>query len=258
MKSDVNPGIRRQAGSPPYECWNLFIDTRMFKNISKYYKEAKKSNPNFSMALERVEVFISLQYARRIYGKSHSPHFLWNKTYGPRIFPKTMSRACFMKVNRFLRFDNKDQRSQRITTDKFVHPRETLKDFVSNCQYNYAPEWSFAIDEQLFPVINRCTFIVFMPNKLDNIGMNFWVLTEVKSKYVCDLLPYLGALEKKQRNGKTLAEDVVMRLTDCLQRNRGCNITTDNFFTSVQVAALLQSKEITVVGTVRGKSKRLP
>ena len=45
-----------------------------------------------------------------------------------------------------------------------------------------------------------------------------------------------------------------MRLTDCLQRNRGYNITTDNFFTSVQVAALLQSKEITVVKTVRGNS----
>ena len=43
-----------------------------------------------------------------------------------------------------------------------------------------------------------------------------------------------------------------------MQRNRGYNITTDNFFTSVQVAALLQSKEITVVKTVRGNSKGLP
>ena len=44
-----------------------------------------------------------------------------------------------------------------------------------------------------------------------------------------------------------MAEDVVMRLTDCLQRNRGYNITTGKFLTSIQVAALLQSKEITVV-----------
>ena len=48
-----------------------------------------------------------------------------------------------------------------------------------------------------------------------------------------------------------------MRLTDCVQKNRGYNITTHNFFTSVQVAALLQSKEITVVKTVRGNSKGL-
>ena len=43
-----------------------------------------------------------------------------------------------------------------------------------------------------------------------------------------------------------------MRLTNCLQKNRGYNIT------SVQVAALLQSKEITVVETVRVNSKGLP
>ena len=49
-----------------------------------------------------------------------------------------------------------------------------------------------------------------------------------------------------------------MRFTDCLQRNRRYNITTDNFFTSVHVAALLQSKEITVVRTVRANSKELP
>ena len=163
-----------------------------------------------------------------------------------------------MEVNRFLRFDRKDQRSQRLATDKFVHIRETLEDFVSNCQYNYAPEWGLTIDEHLFPIKNRCPFIAFMSNKPDKFGKKFWVLAEVKSKYVCNLLPYLGALEKKQRNGKTLAEDVVMRFTDCLQRNRGYNITTDKFFISVQAAALLQSKKITVVGTLHGISKEPP
>ena len=48
-----------------------------------------------------------------------------------------------------------------------------------------------------------------------------------------------------------------MSLTDCLQTNGAYNITTDNFFSSVEVAALLQSKEITVIETVRANSKRL-
>ena len=107
-----------------------------------------------------------------------------------------------MEVNRFLKFDHKGQRSQRLTTDKFVYIRETLEDFVSNCQYNYVPEWSLTIAEQLFPMTNRCSFIVFMPNKPDKFGMKFWVLAEVKSKYVCNLLPYLGALEKNSEMGK--------------------------------------------------------
>ena len=169
----------------------------MLKNIqANTTREAKKSNPNFSMALERLEAFISLQYARGICGKSHPLHFFWNKTYGPRIFTETMFRACFMEVNRFLRFDNKDQRSQRLTTDKFVHIQETLEDFGSICQYNYAPEWSLTIDEQLFSMKNRCPFIAVVLNKADKFGMKFCTLAGVKSKYVCNLLPYWGALEK--------------------------------------------------------------
>ena len=110
----------------------------------------------------------------------------------------------------------------------------------------------------LFPTKNRSPFIVFMPSKPNKFGMKLWVLAEVKSKYVCNLLTYLGPSEKNQRNGKTLAKNVAMRLTDCLQRNHGNNITTDSFFTSVQVAALLQGKKITVIGTFRANSKKLP
>ena len=81
--------------------------------------------------------------------------------------------------------------------------------------------------------------------------MKFWVMTEVESKYVYNLLPYLGAFEKEQRNGKPLAEDVILRFTESIHNKAGYNVTTDNFFTSVHVASLLQQKKITIVGTVR-------
>ena len=51
--------------------------------------------------------------------------------------------------------------------------------------------------------------------------MKFWILAEVSSKYVCNILPYLDALEEEQRNGRLLSEDVVMRLTNKLDRNGG-------------------------------------
>ena len=97
-----------------------------------------------------------------------------------------------------------------------------------------------------------------MPNKPDKFGMKFWILTEVSSKYVCNILLYLGALEKEQRNGRPLSEDVVMRLTRNLDRNGGYNITTDNFFTSVHLAVLLSQENMTIVGNVRANSKGLP
>ena len=122
---------------------------------------------------------------------------------------------------------------------------------------NYTPDWTLTIDEQLFPMKSRCPFIVFMPNKPDKFGIKFWVLAEVESKYVYNLLPYLGAFEKEQRNGRPLAEDVAMRLTECIHDKGGYNVTTDNFFTSVHVAKLLTQKKISIVGTLRNNSKRI-
>ena len=168
-----------------------------------------------------------------------------------------MARDCFVEIKRFLRFDDKDRRRQRVEKDKFVHIRELFEAFTSNCLYNYTPEWSLTIDEQLFPMKNRCPFIVFMPKKPDKFGMKFWVLAEVSSKYVCNILPYLGALGKEQRNGKPLAEDVVMRLTAGFHK-RGYNVTTNIFFTTVKVAELLQEKNTTLVGTVRANVKGIP
>ena len=145
-----------------------------------------------------------------------------------------------------------------MENNKFVvHIREIFEAFASNCLYNYSPEWSLTIDEQLFPIKNRFPFVVYMPNKPDKFGMKFWVLAEVSSKYVCNILPYLGALEKEQRKGKPLAEDVVMRLTESFHR-KGYNITTDNFFTTVEVAWLLQEKGTTLAETVRVNVKGIP
>ena len=80
-----------------------------------------------------------------------------------------------------------------------------------------------------------------MPNKPDKIGMKFWALAEVSSNYVCNFLPYLEYSEKEQLNEKLLADDVVMRITAGFHKN-GYNVTTDNFFTTVKVAGLLQEK----------------
>ena len=65
-----------------------------------------------------------------------------------------MVRDCFLEIKKFIRFDNKDRRRQRLTKDKFVHIREQLENFVTNCLFNYTPDSSLITDEQLFPTKN--------------------------------------------------------------------------------------------------------
>ena len=67
-----------------------------------------------------------------------------------------------------------------------------------------------------------------MPNKPDKYGIKFWLLVEVDSKYVSNIIPYLGAAEKEMRGNQTLAENVVVRLIEPL-KNRGYNVCCDNF-----------------------------
>ena len=63
------------------------------------------------------------------------------------------------------------------------------------------------------PCKSRCSFVTYMPNKPNKYGIKFWVLVDVKSKYVSNIFPYLGTQEKEQRGDTPLAESVVMRLT---------------------------------------------
>ena len=128
VKPEFNPALRHKAAASPYEYWKLIIDNSMLKTIQAHTtREAKKRNSDFELSPEKLEAFIGLQYIRGIYGKGHPVEFLWNKEYGPKMLCNTMARDCFVKIKRFLRFDNKDRPRQRMENDKFVHIREILK-----------------------------------------------------------------------------------------------------------------------------------
>ena len=89
-----------------------------------------------------------------------------------------------------------------------------------------------------------------MPNKPDKYGIKFWVMVDVNSKYVSNIIPHLGAQEKNERGGVPLAESVLMKLAQHVT-GKGYNITCDNFFTSLQLAKRLANEKISIVGTMR-------
>ncbi|KAK2579991.1 hypothetical protein KPH14_012297 [Odynerus spinipes] len=95
-----------------------------------------------------------------------------------------------------------------------------------------------------------------MPNKPDKFGINFWLAADVQSKYLINGFPYLGKDEIRP-SGVPLNEFVVLNLVDnyvhCVR-----NITTDNFFTSVQLAKKLLAKKTSLVGTMRTNKRELP
>ena len=60
-------------------------------------------------------------HARGITGSNDMPyHTLWTENWGMPLCKKTISMSHFGKILRFLHFDTKSDRSQRLKTDRFA------------------------------------------------------------------------------------------------------------------------------------------
>ena len=239
--------------------FSLIIDRYIMEHIVKC-SEAEATRvleTGWKLSRAKLDAFIGLLYARGAYeSKNLKIAHLWNKTWGSSFFPRTMSRNDFSQIMRFIRFDNKTERSQRLRTDKFALISDIWDRFVQNSQISYKPGEYITVDEQLFPTKARCRFTQYMPNKPDKFGIKFWLAADVRSKYVVNAYPYLGKDENRCAS-TPLGEYIVLKL---MEPYMGCgrNVTTDNYFTSVSLVSKLLHKRTTLVGTIRANKKELP
>ena len=95
-----------------------------------------------------------------------------------------------------------------------------------------------------------------MPNKPDKFGIKFWMATDVDTKYMLHSIPYLGKDDSRPA-GVKFGEHVVLQLIEPY-RKTGRNVTTDNFFTSVNLAKTLRQQGTSIVGTVNRIRKEIP
>ena len=123
--------------------------------ICKYTNEEaqRRGDELFTVSLAELETFIGLQYARGIYGKDHPVAFFWSKRYGIPIFYENMSRDYFLKILKYLRFDDKKNRVRSGPgADKFAPIRQAFENFTNQCQKKYTRKFLLTVDEQLMPL----------------------------------------------------------------------------------------------------------
>ncbi|KAL2743814.1 piggyBac transposable element-derived protein 4-like, partial [Vespula maculifrons] len=76
-----------------------------------------------------------------------------HKKLGPKIFSETMNRNKFAEIIlRIIYFDKKNERIQRLQTDKFA--------LVSEIS-----ETTIIVDEQLFPTKAKCKYTQYITNQ---------------------------------------------------------------------------------------------
>uniref|UniRef100_A0A674PP83 PiggyBac transposable element-derived protein domain-containing protein n=2 Tax=Takifugu rubripes TaxID=31033 RepID=A0A674PP83_TAKRU len=207
------------------------------------------------MGLPELMAFISITIMRAIF-RVPSLRDCWSKNLGSPHIIETMSRGRFQNIMHHLRFDDRDTRSERAQTDKFAAISNIWGLFVTNCITSYIPGRHITIDKQLFPSKTRCCFLQYIASKPDKFGIKFWVACDLKTKYVCNILPYLGK-DPTWPRGERVSESVVMRLMEPFL-DEGRNVTTDNFFTSLSLAKRLLSRNTTILGTVNKIRQEIP
>uniref|UniRef100_A0A9J7WY27 PiggyBac transposable element-derived protein domain-containing protein n=1 Tax=Cyprinus carpio carpio TaxID=630221 RepID=A0A9J7WY27_CYPCA len=247
----------RKSISSRLQSFLCFITLDMLHSIQEWtIQHAQETeHVHWFMALPELMAFFAIVILRGL-TKVPSLRDCWSANLGNPHIIGTMPRNRFQDIMRHLRFDDRSTRSDRTKTDKFAAISSVWGSFVTNCITSYNPGLHITVDEQLFPSKTRCCFLQYIATKPDKFGIKFWVACDLKSKYICNVLPYLGK-DPSRPSGERLSENVVMRLMEPFL-DKGRNVTTNNFFTSLSLAHKLLSRKTTILGTVNKIRREIP
>ena len=87
-----------------------------------------------------------------------------------------------------------------------------------------------------------------MANKPDKFRVKLWLAVDASSKYLLNGFPYLGKDARRPSN-QPISEYIVLQLMDPYLE-KGRNVTTDNYFTSVKKAEKLEKIKTSIAGTM--------
>ena len=150
----------------------------------------------------------------------------------------------------------KSERRRNLEKDKFCLASSLWNPFNENCQKAFRSNHNITVNEQLLPCKARCKFTQYMANKPDKFGINFWMAVDVETKYLFDGFLYVGKDESRS-DDVSVPTDVVMKLMMPLFK-KGDNVTSDNYFTSLELGLWLAKQGCSLVVTMRSNRREIP
>lgn len=252
----------------PLECWKcLFSDdivakiveyTNMFiaSKAHQYSRErdVKPTNTSEIFALLGLLYLAGVNKSGRLNTKQ-----LWSTNgTGIELFRLTMSMNRFKFLLKYIRFDDKDTRAERLKTDKLSPIRELFEIFNENCKKSYCPSEYLTIDEKLEAFRGRCSFKQYIPSKPSKYGIKIFAMVDAKMFYTKAMEVYVGQQPEGPYCVSNSSEAIVKRLSSPIH-GTGRNITIDNWFTSFNlVFSMLKDHKLTIVGTVKKNRMGIP
>ncbi|KAL0809843.1 hypothetical protein ABMA28_011332 [Loxostege sticticalis] len=274
QKEGVQPAYKDlvNSSSSPLDIWSQFFTDEMLEVIVLHTNEKLQTmRPNYKkqscvrdLDIVELKAFIGMLFYTAVFKENHEHYKSWYSTDGTgrEIYRCVMSKNRFEVLLIAIRFDDSSTREIRRETDASAPISQLFDAFIRQCRNIYAIGSDACVDEMLVGFRGRCRFKMYMPKKPNKYGLKILCLTDARTGYLLNAYIYTG----KDSDGLNLPTEysrlkkptqAVMRLVSCIEgTNR--NVTTDNWFTSIELVNMLKEKQLTLVGTMRKNQRDIP
>ncbi|KAL4098418.1 hypothetical protein QTP88_023037 [Uroleucon formosanum] len=148
------------------------------------------------------------------------------------------------------------QQWNNVTSDKLGKIQPLVCKLVSIFKKIKVPGENIVIDETMIPFRGRLIFKQYIPNKTSKYGVKLFKICD-NIGYTYDCIIYSGKNTTPTCSEITTATKVVLQLmNDYLYKGR--TLIIDNYYTSLNLAHILLSKDTHMVGTLRKNAKGFP
>jgi hypothetical protein len=182
-----------------------------------------------------------------------------NDFYGCQVIKSYMNIQRFEAITRCIHLVDNGTLPEpgEVGHDKLGKLRWLVEHFSTVSQELYNCEVNCTVDEIMVPYKGRyCNIRQYMKGKPVKFGIKVWALASSQSRYVSNLIVYLGAGDVREED-ELVGADAVLMVVRGLE-GRGHVIVIDNFLTSVKLFMTLYERGFYATGTVKKGSKGFP
>ena len=184
FKSIMRPKIcditLRETNRKGERVWDAFNNDLLNRFPFSFGGSPSKTFQPFTEA--ELLAFIGILFAAGVHRQNkENLDDMWNGDALPLI-RAAMSRDRFKMMLGFIRFDNKNTRTERVQTDKAASTRGIWIMLNRNLEKAYKPYECITIDQQLFPFRGHTKFTQYIPSKPAKYGIKvFWACDALKA-----------------------------------------------------------------------------
>lgn len=260
----ISPNVDFQELENMLAFFNAFFDDELVNEIAvqtNTYAEQVRSNQWRYVTSDEIRIFLALNILQSVVKKPCLQDY-WTKNHilATPFFRQAMSYKRFIAIKQYLHFSNNaDYDAENHPNPKLNKIWPVYSKLSQKFSSLYTPERDVTIDESLLLYKGRLGWVQYIPLKRARFGIKSYMLCESKSGYVWGFIIYTGKGTNFDADYQNLpmGSQVVLSLMKPLLCKGYC-LTTDNFYTSPELADILISNKTDTYGTMKTNRKEIP